>query len=158
MGSRPQLVVPAFGVEVGARDAAPSSLRPVAEQGLRPRQAGQGWPGHTSVTLAPTVGPVITHGVVGRAPPQPLSVCVLLDPQNYCRPAGTELPRAATDARGACLQTVRVEGLSSPTQVASTQANFDMLSAWNTFHLFLEPSYRHVGCAQSRNTVSKILI
>ena len=38
MGSRPQLVVPAFGVEVGARDAAPSSLRPVAEQGLRPRQ------------------------------------------------------------------------------------------------------------------------
>ena len=58
---------------------------------------------------------------------------------------------------GACLHTARVEGLSSPAQMASTQANFDMLSVWNTFHLFLEPSYRHVGCAQSRNTVSKIL-
>lgn len=57
---------------------------------------------------------------------------------------------------GACLQTVRVEGLSSPTQMVSTQANFDVICL-EYLNVFVEPSYRHMGCAQSRNTVSRKL-
>ena len=81
------------------------------------------------MTLAPTVGPVITHGVVGGGPLQPLGACGRGRPSvaSQCvwsgvplcslsarvffwthrltaGPAGTELPRAATDARG-CLFT-----------------------------------------------------
>ena len=90
-------------MEVGARDAASSSLRPVAEQGQRPPQAGQGCPGHSSVMLVPTVGPVIAHGVVGGAPPA-ASQRVSWSHRLAAGPPGTELPRAATDARG-CLFT-----------------------------------------------------
>lgn len=58
--------------KLGPETPASSSLRPVAEQGPRPPQAGQGCPGHALCDAGADSRPSYAHGGAGGALPQPL--------------------------------------------------------------------------------------